>query len=458
MSAVFLVVYGCWQVERWGGLQHKALIGDLAYIPLNLGAAAAAWGASRRCRSDVRLRDCWRLLSLALLVYLLGDLAQAYSEVVAHTRPFPSLADVGYLCFYPLVLAALLRYPSRRRTARDRWTLLLDGAMVTVAGAVPIWYLTLAPTIAAGGQGATAMAVSVAYPLGDMVLLVGLATLVFRAVPSASRTALQLAGVGLFGFVVTDLAYGWVALHRGYSGGDRVDIGWMVSLAFFALAGAAQGPRRAVPAEDEPTAPDRRRVSWLPYCGLATTLAFVLVVEHHDDMTIRAIHVLALTLAALVSVRQVIVQAELLVTHRQLRASQAERAVLLDRTLVTAEEERVRLAAELHDGPVQRLTALGYLLERAARRTRRGDAAAALEMIEAAVSDLGAEIDGLRRLMSDLRPPALDQSGLETRSATSWRRSCAGPTSGPSWSATSAPHACRRRARRSCTGSPRRPC
>ena len=30
-----LIVYGLWQVFRWGGPQHQALIGDLAFFPPN---------------------------------------------------------------------------------------------------------------------------------------------------------------------------------------------------------------------------------------------------------------------------------------------------------------------------------------------------------------------------------------------------------------------------------------
>jgi signal transduction histidine kinase len=122
---------------------------------------------------------------------------------------------------------------------------------------------------------------------------------------------------------------------------------------------------------------------------------------------------LAHALAAFATGRLLAVRAELLLTERELRAAQADRTVLLDRTLRRGEEERVRVANELHDGAVQRLTALGYLLESAARRTRDGDRAAALASIESARRELSTEIGGLRRLMSDLRPTVLEHHGLE---------------------------------------------
>jgi len=97
-------------------------------------------------------------------------------------------------------------------------------------------------------------------------------------------------------------------------------------------------------------------------------------------------------LVALVSVRQLVVQSELLDAQRALREAQADRAMLLDRTISRGEQERVRIAAELHDGPVQRLAALGYLLERSARLTRRGDGGG-LALVDEALAELSGEVE-----------------------------------------------------------------
>lgn len=411
LSGVFLAIYASWQLTRWGGAAHKTLIGDLFVMPINVAAVVAALLAARRCRAEPRVRRSWQLLALALAFYLLGDVVQTYYEVVARAKPYPSLGDVGYLAFYPVALAALLRLPVTRRSPRERVTLGLDCALVALSGAVPIWYVSLGPTLAAGGQGGVAMAVSLAYPLGDMVLLVGVAALLFRGAPAGMRGALALAGLGLVGFVVTDVVYGWVTLHGTYAGGDLVDAGWMVALAFFMLAAAAQ-PVAEAPRASPPIAVSRRRVSWLPYIGLAANVALIVQAQRNIGVTMLVVYVAVVVLVALVSVRQLVVQSELLVAQRALHEAQADRALLLDRTISRGEEERVRIATELHDGPVQRLAALGYLLERSARLTRRGDGGG-LMLVDEALSELGGEIEGLRRLMADLRPPVLDESGLE---------------------------------------------
>jgi signal transduction histidine kinase len=73
--------------------------------------------------------------------------------------------------------------------------------------------------------------------------------------------------------------------------------------------------------------------------------------------------------------------------------------------LQAAEAERTRWARELHDETLQGLGALRLLLV-AARRS--GD----VDLVEVAVQRLEEEIDGLRGLIRDLRPAALDELGL----------------------------------------------
>jgi PAS domain S-box-containing protein len=95
-----------------------------------------------------------------------------------------------------------------------------------------------------------------------------------------------------------------------------------------------------------------------------------------------------------------------------LRRLQVERRRLLDRTVQATEQERKRLAAELHDGPVQRLTALDLRLEWIGAEVERGEEHA-IELLGDVQSLLREQIQQLRATMSQLRPPILDERGLE---------------------------------------------
>jgi signal transduction histidine kinase len=96
---------------------------------------------------------------------------------------------------------------------------------------------------------------------------------------------------------------------------------------------------------------------------------------------------------------------------RGIERSEAERRHLLDQTMQVAEQERTRIAAELHDGPIQRLSVLSYDLERAKQRVLTNPAAVA--RLDHAQAALSSEVQGLRELMMSLRPPTLDEVGLE---------------------------------------------
>ncbi len=90
----------------------------------------------------------------------------------------------------------------------------------------------------------------------------------------------------------------------------------------------------------------------------------------------------------------------------------AERRRLLEQAIAAAERERVLVASDLHDGPLQRLTSLTFKLERAAGRLRRGDADAAAELLGEVQRGLADEIASIRQVMRALRPPVLEERGL----------------------------------------------
>lgn len=84
-----------------------------------------------------------------------------------------------------------------------------------------------------------------------------------------------------------------------------------------------------------------------------------------------------------------------------------------------AESERHRWALELHDETLQGLGALRLLLAAAQRSEDAKDMSAA---IDDALDQLSLEITGLRSLITELRPAALDSLGLEAALETLARR------------------------------------
>ncbi|MGZ8582425.1 MAG: ATP-binding protein [Actinomycetota bacterium] len=89
-----------------------------------------------------------------------------------------------------------------------------------------------------------------------------------------------------------------------------------------------------------------------------------------------------------------------------------DRSRLMRRTNAAIEGERNRIARDLHDGPVQGVSAASLSLEAALLMIRAGDVDQGVEVLTKIREELAGEADALRRLMSGLRPPVLEERGL----------------------------------------------
>jgi signal transduction histidine kinase len=92
----------------------------------------------------------------------------------------------------------------------------------------------------------------------------------------------------------------------------------------------------------------------------------------------------------------------------RLRAGQRERERLLVRALDAETAERRRLAADLHDGPVQDIAGLALSLGAAARTTTGPGSA----VLDESATTLRAAVSTLRSSMSAIQPPVPDRAGL----------------------------------------------
>ncbi|GAA6175550.1 cache domain-containing protein [Sulfitobacter pacificus] len=99
------------------------------------------------------------------------------------------------------------------------------------------------------------------------------------------------------------------------------------------------------------------------------------------------------------------------VNLRERRLADAKLKKLTERVFDAQEEERGRVARELHDGISQILVGVRYALDSARRRLERGDAKAA-EPLAKGIDSLGEAIIEVRRISRDLRPGVLDDLGL----------------------------------------------
>ncbi len=101
----------------------------------------------------------------------------------------------------------------------------------------------------------------------------------------------------------------------------------------------------------------------------------------------------------------------LFINIRERRLADAKLKKLTQRVFDAQEEERGRVARELHDGISQILVGVRYALDTARRRLAAGDARAQVNL-DTGIDHLSGAIQEVRRISRDLRPGVLDDLGL----------------------------------------------
>jgi signal transduction histidine kinase len=97
---------------------------------------------------------------------------------------------------------------------------------------------------------------------------------------------------------------------------------------------------------------------------------------------------------------------------RRLEEGQRQRVRLLKRAADASENERRRIAADLHDGVVQGLAGSSYSLAAASEGARRAGAVAVDDNVDQVAADLRRWVRELRTLLVTIVPPKLHEEGL----------------------------------------------
>jgi hypothetical protein len=267
---------------------EKTIMIDVTSPFWSLLAAGCLYYAGKVTRKDApQVAVAWYILALALLFNTLGDITWAILQDVLGQEPFPSVADVFYLGYYPLFLIAILHLPVIQASRREALLTFQDMCIVMLASILVFWNFILGPAFQAGMQDPIGLQLlSLAYPVCDLVLLWAIFMLIFRKPAGVAQPPWIVIAVAATLFFLTDCLYSYLSLLGTYASGGWVDIGWISAYPLFCLAGLLQAAtvlhkrRETQPAVEALPAqsPNAFRI-YLPYLWLVT--AFLLLVASH---------------------------------------------------------------------------------------------------------------------------------------------------------------------------------
>jgi len=183
----------------------------------------------------------WLMMAIGQLCFVIGDSIWAYIEVIQKESPFPSLADVPNILTYPFFWIGILLLPSVAINFRQRITMALDTSIVSITSVLVFWSLIIEPTIHEAEQASSlTLALSVAYPVMDLILLFFVVELLFRKEYVPARRALLFLVAGSIAWIVADSIFMRQSLQDSYAAGGIVDCTWVLSSLFIGLSGMAQ--------------------------------------------------------------------------------------------------------------------------------------------------------------------------------------------------------------------------
>ena len=231
-----------------GGHELDGFASTWVYDTLELLAVAAVAARAVLITAE---RAVWALLTLGIACWTLGDIS--WTVVYGGNPPFPSLADVFYLGFYPptyLALALLVRH----RLSRFNASVWLDGLTASLAAASLGAAILLEVVIRDTHGTVLAEAANLAYPIGDVVL-VALVVGVFGISGRRPGPGWAAIGSALVLSALADGIYLYQTADGTYVSGTPLDALWPTALILLAIAAwSAPGRRRDVRLEGRPLA------------------------------------------------------------------------------------------------------------------------------------------------------------------------------------------------------------
>ncbi len=229
--ALATVFEGVHALAGFGGPWLEDFANEWLYTAIELVAVALCVARAVRRRKD---RAAWLLIAAGLLAWTAGDFTWTIWLDGVSNPPYPSLADGFYLALYPAMYVGLtlLMRSHFRHTGIAVW---LDGLVVGATMAALGAALIFPAVLGASSGDAASVGVNLAYPFGDLLLLVFIAVGFALSGWRPGRQWLLL-GAAIAVNASADMAYVYQVAKGTYVEGNILDTLWPASMALMACA------------------------------------------------------------------------------------------------------------------------------------------------------------------------------------------------------------------------------
>lgn len=260
----------------------RMVFGDVAFPIIELLVISTLFYAAYNSKKQEKnLKIAWTLMALAFLSYALGDITWAVLELGLNQTPFPSVADVFYLAFYPIFAMGIYLFPRNPYSRSDELKIILEMGIVILTVSLIFWMFLITPNISGKGDLFTGL-ISVIYIIADFILLFALLRLLYGKFPEKYYYQLILIGLGIIALIIADSIYSYQELQGTYISGGLLDTVWIIGFILVGLAGFLQFSDKynSYYLDNLPSIKLSEFTSYLPiFWGI---LAFILLVWTYD--------------------------------------------------------------------------------------------------------------------------------------------------------------------------------
>jgi diguanylate cyclase (GGDEF)-like protein/PAS domain S-box-containing protein len=318
--AAFSLFFAAWLLFTWGGVSTTQRFDDIGEFVIAFVAATACIFTALRHRGRTRL--AWALLGASAFSWGVGEVAWSYFELIKGQQvPFPSFADLGYLTAVPLAVAGVLSFPAAPSKVTSMARTVLDGLMIGGSFLIISWSTVLHAVYRASSGSLLSDLISLAYPIGDVVI--GTILVIFAArAPRAARLPLYLLAGGLVANLLADSGFAYLTATNQYGSGNVINVGWAAGYLLIAIAALCAASTPEVRRQTE--SPPGRLGLLLPYVPVVAGAAAAAIEKVRLGSLDPVAFWCLLAVIALVLVRQYLALSDNQMLNRQLAINAAE--------------------------------------------------------------------------------------------------------------------------------------
>jgi diguanylate cyclase (GGDEF)-like protein/PAS domain S-box-containing protein len=224
----------------------------------------------------------WHVLATGIFINVLADSLWYTYRITAIDLPFPSYIDWIYLSGY-VVRSVAMHLMNQARTRHQDLSGWIDSLIIGCGAGLLSWIYLMEPYADNPNLTYLEQAVSIAYPLMDVLMLAMVARLWIT--PGRRPPAYFILSIGLSLWMIADVIYAKAILDGSYYSGHLLDAVWLLSSTLMATAALHPSMRQMI----EPGPQIEIKVTWqrlLLLAGMLLLSPATLIIQTIRDIPI----------------------------------------------------------------------------------------------------------------------------------------------------------------------------